>query len=212
MNCSVVISAHRDSTLSQSFHRVPTDLFVESPAWKNMFENPVMAQFDHRVLVSSRSVWMLQNVFRSHSSHPAFVPTVQGRFYRRCRCRNFCLLSDAASAESRPCGGVSHGGHGDSSGTEMFTRKSGCAMIHYPLVSSLPLHTSSSQQITLGISTLLYFVPTPLAATHQGTWDFGSDYSPCVGRRLLDSDALFPVFFQLAHSGFSARHSGLCTS
>ena len=40
----------RRSTLT-TLRSIPTDLFVETPLWKNMFENPVMAQFDHRVLV-----------------------------------------------------------------------------------------------------------------------------------------------------------------
>ena len=29
---------------------IPDDLLVKSPLWKNIFENPTMVQFDHRLL------------------------------------------------------------------------------------------------------------------------------------------------------------------
>eukprot|EP00730_Choanoeca_flexa_P017013 TRINITY_DN8137_c0_g1_i1.p1 TRINITY_DN8137_c0_g1~~TRINITY_DN8137_c0_g1_i1.p1 ORF type:complete len:405 (+),score=66.29 TRINITY_DN8137_c0_g1_i1:107-1321(+) len=88
---------------------IPEDMFVMLPTWKNVFENPVMAQFDHRVLGTSTGLLVagLWAYSRKLNLHP------------RARLAVNAMLGMV---------GV---------------------------------------QITLGISTLLYFVPTPLAATHQ---------------------------------------------
>lgn len=41
---------------------VPEDLFTFSPVLRNVFENPTMVQFDHRVLVSpAGGYWLLSN-------------------------------------------------------------------------------------------------------------------------------------------------------
>eukprot|EP00045_Choanoeca_perplexa_P003912 m.34342 g.34342 ORF g.34342 m.34342 type:complete len:401 (+) comp12291_c0_seq1:114-1316(+) len=88
---------------------IPEDLMVLEPAWKNVFENPTMAQFDHRVLGTTTGLlvgglWAYSRKFQLHSRAKLAVNAMLGMV------------------------GV---------------------------------------QIALGISTLLYFVPTPLAATHQ---------------------------------------------
>lgn len=39
---------------------IPEDLFTFSPILRNVFENPTMVQFDHRILVSLAGVnWLL---------------------------------------------------------------------------------------------------------------------------------------------------------
>ncbi|EDQ92128.1 uncharacterized protein MONBRDRAFT_14857 [Monosiga brevicollis MX1] len=88
---------------------VPTDINVLQPIWKNVFENPATAQFDHRVLGTSTGLAVagLWAYARKLSLPP------------RARIATHAMLGMVAV------------------------------------------------QITLGISTLLYFVPTPLAATHQ---------------------------------------------
>ncbi|EDO48814.1 predicted protein [Nematostella vectensis] len=88
---------------------IPTDLFAQSPTWRNFFENATTVQFDHRILGSTTvaAVAMLWGLAR-----PLALPG-------RARLAVNCLVGMA------------------------------------------------SVQVTLGILTLLYFVPTHLAATHQ---------------------------------------------
>jgi cytochrome c oxidase assembly protein subunit 15 len=128
--------------------------------WRNMLENPTTVQFDHRVLVGpplpishTPLPFLLSSFFScgrrgavASSAHPlTFLPPDHSFVPQACTTLLSLLLLTSAS--------------------------------HSPLCRfSLPRSTrrwaSAASlvvlgQVTLGISTLIYLVPTPLAAMHQ---------------------------------------------
>ena len=44
---------------------IPDDLWAISPKWKNIFENPTTAQFDHRLLVI-KPILLSNNIYATH--------------------------------------------------------------------------------------------------------------------------------------------------
>lgn len=91
-------------------HLLPEGLFALRPWWRNLFENLVLVQFDHRLIATVLSV---------------AIPVL--------------VLRVRASTDSAPR-----------------ARKAATALLAALVV-----------QLTLGIATLLLFVPVTLAATHQ---------------------------------------------
>eukprot|EP00055_Hartaetosiga_balthica_P014990 m.85646 g.85646 ORF g.85646 m.85646 type:complete len:442 (+) comp8749_c2_seq4:136-1461(+) len=115
---------------------IPSDLWQQSPKWKNIFENPTTAQFNHRVLGVSTfaavsAVWLKSRSLPLH---------------RQAKTAATALLLVATAQVSTFL----------SSSPRMFQT--------LPHPHPLPYFFF---KVSLGIATLLYFVPTPLAATHQ---------------------------------------------
>ncbi|XP_068817968.1 heme A synthase COX15 isoform X2 [Capricornis sumatraensis] len=94
---------------------IPEDLFTFSPLLRNVFENPTMVQFDHRVLTFS---------------------TLQG------------ITSVTAI-------------------TVLYFLSRRIPLPRRTKIAATTLLALAYTQVGLGISTLLMYVPTPLAATHQ---------------------------------------------
>jgi cytochrome c oxidase assembly protein subunit 15 len=90
-------------------HWIPEAMFLQSPAWRNFFENITTVQFDHRLLATL-----------------VFVG-----------CVAFWLMAQRHTLQASARIGV------------------------HALLAAVVL------QVTLGISTLLLYVPTPLASSHQ---------------------------------------------
>jgi cytochrome c oxidase assembly protein subunit 15 len=100
--------------------------------WRNMLENPVTVQFDHRVLVS---------------------PILSYRLATGCSCR--------------PQAVSTYLGIGTLWASTMLRPALRAAL---PKATARMLHSAffmANVQVALGISTLLYLVPVPLAACHQ---------------------------------------------
>lgn len=107
--------------------------------WRNMLENPVTAQFDHRVLVRPSSPFSLHSPFLSldlTSSHVSFQATTA-----------FASIVSLFFYVRRP------------------SVKPHLPPATFRLIKGT-MHMSVVQ-VLLGISTLIYLVPTHLAATHQ---------------------------------------------
>lgn len=99
--------------------------------WRNMLENPVTAQFDHRVMVSSRGTVERE---RENGADRKAILTFTGLVGQHLIARRPVLRNALPRAAQR---------------------------------WSAWTAAAALGQVTLGISTLLYLVPIPLAAAHQ---------------------------------------------
>lgn len=156
---------------------IPDDLLAFSPALKNFFENPTTVQFDHRILVCHT---FYKEITLSLPPIPHSELGVRSRFLMF-----FCLflpprqsplwqqLQACISSQGRWC---CPGGLKLLSASSQRWPMDRYACIsesrHNSLSTSLLLNCVTklcvcALQVALGISTLLMYVPTPLAATHQ---------------------------------------------
>lgn len=157
---------------------IPDDLLAFSPTLKNFFENPTTVQFDHRILVSCDFYWETNRwfnllafwqkwcIFWQQEVEAGFSPfyfSRQSLLWRRsqafiCSQGKCCCLGEQKSPST--------------SSQQWPTHRLAVSQMRNVETHPVALHFNwalfvCAPQVALGISTLLLYVPTPLAATHQ---------------------------------------------
>ena len=127
---------------------IPDDLMALSPKIKNMFENTTTVQFNHRILVSQHWLAKVVLVMRFGCS------LCTGNNHSDVHLGNLCSSKRSRFVQSSPTGYKLHGRNGICTGLHWLPQ------VHHLLILVCV-------QVGLGISTLLFYVPTPLAASHQ---------------------------------------------
>jgi cytochrome c oxidase assembly protein subunit 15 len=134
---------------------VPPGLDALSPWWINLFENPLAAQFAHRMLgyaiaifvaAFALAVWRISSL-RAERSNPEAANMAVDRLQAR-----FCELDSLQCPNSR----ANSGGQGRLAMTNTALR--------LPLLALLAAVVA---QIALGVATIVYGVPIDLALAHQ---------------------------------------------
>lgn len=160
---------------------IPDDLLAFSPALKNFFENPTTVQFDHRILASLTSK-------RKKASAACHVGAAEITYFKITvvsqliflgfsrRCLPWLQLQASTCFQGKWCCPGEQKSPSASSQRWPTHRLVVSQARNIQAQPSAPPPNSTfltelclfvPPQVALGISTLLLYVPTPLAATHQ---------------------------------------------